>query len=562
MTMDIQAITAAAEAEAEARRRQGQQSGAQQFAGNLRAAAERAAPAMEDVNRSAASGLMEGVEGLAGILSLPARATDAIVDRGLGFLGVGEDNYIRRGARGLRENGDPASALMRSGGVVQDVLDYEPQTRAGQYVETGARYAPGAVMLGGGYGAASTPTQAFRTAGENVLRYAAVPGMAEETAGQAVRAVAGEGSTAEAIARPVAALGAGILASRPTGQVRPLGARENDIRHAETLRTAGVEPTAGQVTRSGALRALEGTRGQVDEQLQQVTRAALRSIGANADEVTPQVLARSYDDIVGMMDDAVSGATFTPGNRFASDAEGVRQFYINSTGAGDVVPGVGNIIDEFVAASRTGRPVSLSQMRTWRSTLGELMNSGKSSAIQAAGRLRGLIDDATTETLRSMGRDSDVEALARSREMFRNWLSVADASTRPGASGGLLSPEALRQAVIRTEGRRNVATGRNQTELGRLTEATDAILRPMPTVREAGIRQPPEWATAGGLGALAGYNIAGAPGAAAGFAAGSQLPRVSEAIIRSNALQNLMMDPRGQFANALLGASSGLASQP
>lgn len=520
---------------------------AQRAASRARDAVETAAPVMADANRSTASGLMLGVEDLANLVSLPGRALDSAVNAGLRFVGGESAPQIPRQPQ------PPASALMRSGGVVEDALTYEPQTTAGEYLQTTARYVPGAVMLGGGQAGVNSGTQALRVAGDNALRYGVLPGVAEESVGRTVEAVVGEDSTAERIARPVAALTAAALAARSTGQVRPIGARETDIRHAETLRRSGVEPTVGQVTRSPALRTLEGTTGQDVDQLRQVTRAALRTIGVNADEVNPQVLRQSYDDIVGVMDDAVSGATFTPGNRFAYDAEGVRQTYINSTAAGDVIPGVGNIIDEFVDAARSGRQIPLDTLRRWRTTLGELMGSGKSSTIHAAGQLRSLIDDATTGTLRAMGRDADVEALSRSRQQFRNWLAIADTSTRPGASGGLLSPEALRQAVIRNQGRRNVAVGRT-TDLGELSEATDAILRPMPAVEAGGVRRIPlEYGTGGG-GALIGQALGTDPvtGAIVGGMAGAALPRVAETVIRSNALQNLMMDPRGQLANALL----------
>jgi len=531
---------------------------------------ERVAPIVEDVNRSVASGLMEGSEGLASIPSMPGRLMDAAVIKGAGLLYGLAGREPPEWVQGLDEynqaNAAPASELMRSGGVVQDVLDYEPQTTLGDYAETAASYVPGAILFGGGGEAAAqtgrqATAQAMRTAGENVLRYGVIPGAAEEGAGRAAEVVFGPDSTAEAIARPVAALGAGVLAARPTGQVRPLGARETDIRHAETLRASGIEPTVGQVTRNPALRAMEGTRGQVDDQLQQVTRVALRSIGVNGDEITPAVLRQSYDDIVGVMDDAVSEASFRPGNRFVSDAAEIAEEYRNMTPTGNQIKGVDDIVEQFRTAAQQGADVPLSTIRRWRTTLGQMMSSNQPETVLAAGRLRGLIDDATTDTLRRLGRNNDVEALTQARRQFRNWLAVMDASTRPGAAGGLLSPQALRQAIIRTQGRRNVATGRT-TDLGDVSQATDALLRPMPTVREGGVRTLPEALTGAGVGALLGNQIAGAPGMAVGFAAGSQLPRVSEAVMRSNALQNLMMDPRGQFANAILGTSSGLASQP
>jgi hypothetical protein len=149
---------------------------AERFANDALGTVERYAPAAADVTRASASGLAQGVEGLANIVSAPGRLVDRGVDAALGFVGAGDGNYVRRGAQAILENQPPASALMRGTESGQQLLSYGPETTAGRYAQTASRYVPGAVALGGG-GLAST--------GGNILRYAAAPGIAEEAAGQA-----------------------------------------------------------------------------------------------------------------------------------------------------------------------------------------------------------------------------------------------------------------------------------------------------------------------------------------------------------------------------------------
>jgi len=478
------------------------QTDAERLVGDIRATAGRAAPVLEDINRSAASGLAQGTEGLASIPSLPGRAMDAALGAGARVLmGDNAPEWTQRPQEFNRQNPPPASALMRSTEMGNEVLSYSPETTAGEYVQTTARYVPGALLFGGG---------GARAAGGNTSRYAVAPGVAEETAGQAT-----EGTALEPYARTAAGITAGTLAARQSGQVRPFPrARETDARAAETLREAGVRPTVGQVTRSEALRRMEGATGQVPDQLEQFTRAAMRTIGSEADEASPAALKQAKDAIIREMDSAVAGVTFTPDAGFAQQARQVALQYQRATARSDVIPDVRNIVREIGEAAQQSNPIPLSQLRDWRSRLGELLGSGKSQTVAAAARLRSLIDDATTAELTAAGRSNDVARLARSREQFRNWLAIADAATRPGASGGLLSPEQVRAAVRRSQDWRQLAIG-NTTDLGRLTEAADAVIRPAPTVRAGGERTvPPEYGTSA-LGAAAGYQMGEMNGATA-----------------------------------------------
>jgi hypothetical protein len=153
------------------------------------------------------------------------------------------------------------------------------------------------------------------------------------------------------------------------------------------------------------------------------------------------------------------------------------------------------------------------------------------------------------------GREADIERLSEANNRYRNWLAVAQARARAGAENGLISPTALDRAITTQQGWRNVATGAT-TDLGELSQAGAAILRPVSPVSPDGMRRIA--GTSGVAGAVLGQQYAGDP--VLGLVAGLTLPSVGQTVLRSNALQNAMMDPRGQFANALLGTSSGLGA--
>lgn len=176
-------------------------------------AAQPAAPASTavDVAKSVGSGLVKGV---AGLVTLPQTMKD------LGNQGV--DYVLDAASRGLGFGGLPQKpetaldrlpSLPRQGDVVRGVETvmgplHKPETQAGRYAETVAEFVPGAVAGPGGVV-------------RNTVRYAALPGVASEAAGQATK-----GTQFEPWARGGAALvgaGAGHLAMRPGTPGRVVG---------------------------------------------------------------------------------------------------------------------------------------------------------------------------------------------------------------------------------------------------------------------------------------------------------------------------------------------------
>lgn len=436
-------------------------------------------------------------------------------------------------------------------------LDFQPETTGGEYAQNVGEFLPGAMLFGG----AGPGQSVARAMLGNAVRYGAIPGLASEAAGQAT-----EGTAAEPYARLAAALASGTLAARPSGSARPVlpSADPEDARMAEALIRSGVRPTVGQVARSGTLRRIEGTLGDVPGQAEDFTGAAMRTTGSAAPRATPEALSQASRGIVQVMDDAVAGVSFVPSVQMAQQADDAVNNYLRATAEGSVVPDVRNIASEIVDAATTpgGTQISLATLRDWRGRLGRLMQSNDAQVREAAYDLRSIIDDATTAQLQAAGRTDDVARLATAREQYRNWLAVADAATRAGAENGILSPTQLHQSVIRSQGRRNVAVG-NTTPLGDLTRSGAGILRPESTVQPGGVREMSQAATGAVGGGLAGAQLLpGDPllGGLVGALAGGQAVSGGQQAMRSRAVQNVLMDPRSQIARALIASGSGVAA--
>jgi hypothetical protein len=251
----------------------------------------------EDVARSAATGVREGVEGVAGQLGDVGQRSGGIWEQGARKLGLGEDAVRLVGSLGRVFSpigplgGAPSTEEVRSATTpaveaagMQDVLAHEPQTRAGKYARTTGQFLP----------AAATPGSLLRR-----TAMVALPAGASETAGQIT-----EGTEAEPYARLLAGLAAGAPAAlagrQPVGSLlnkAVAGATRQQIDDTERLfieaqrrgvpitRAEAIQQVTNGATRMGDMqRVLEG-RGELreffagrPEQLSRATRSEMDSI--------------------------------------------------------------------------------------------------------------------------------------------------------------------------------------------------------------------------------------------------------------------------------------------
>lgn len=175
----------------------------------------------EDVARSAATGLGEGVTGLAGMGGDAAGMIGGLAGGVASVMGGDEQT-----------NTAVADSVMRSlpiiGGMMPtadiekatgfDQIKHEPQTTAGEYARTTGQFIPGAAVMGPG------------GIVKNALKFGVAPAVISETAGQATK-----GTDLEPFARTAGAVGAGMAAGLRRGKIPPAPSREALKAKSKTL---------------------------------------------------------------------------------------------------------------------------------------------------------------------------------------------------------------------------------------------------------------------------------------------------------------------------------------
>jgi len=253
----------------------------------------------EDAARSVASGAARGAVGLAGVPELLKRGPSVLVEK---ITGVPAEkrlkSYLPEALQNPPSSEEVISAASRAG---VPGLDYQPQTKLGEYARTVGEFLPASVVGPGG-------------AAPNALRFGVAPGLASEAAGQATK-----GTSLEPYARAGAALvtgGASALAGRPGVAAREvakglegvspqqLAAAEALMRDAEAIGLPLTRAEAIQQVTQGATRladlqrivegqgGLRGFMAQRPEQIEAAGRQAVEQIApvtAQPSVVGPQI---------------------------------------------------------------------------------------------------------------------------------------------------------------------------------------------------------------------------------------------------------------------------------
>lgn len=475
-----------------------------------------------DVAKSFGSGLLSGGAQLVGLPGTISDLLETGLVKGTNYL-FGTDLKTGEELTGAPSPVSGQSIVNLIGAPAQ----YEPKTTPGEYAKTVGEFLPAAAT--GGVGGA--------------IRGGVIPALASETAGQVT-----EGTAAEPYARAAAAVLSSLAAAKPG---KFAGGTEQ-AKLANRLEEAGVTGiTAGQARGSQPLMRAEGMLQPTTKQIDEFTAATMRQIGSDAKLATPDNLAATQKSIVKQMDDAVAGVNIIPDAASAQTAAKVAADYVERVPAGQLTPRIRGIANEIKALAASGKDVSLSRLKSWRSDIGDFTVSSDAATRNAAHSLRTLIDDMTDQALTSAGRADDIASLAKAREAYRNFIGVRDAATRGASESGILSPTQLNQSMIRAQGRENYAVGRT-TPMVDFTRAASATLRPAPTVISGGRRTIsealPAALGAAGVGGALGAGL-GPLGAITAGAAGAMAPAIGQAAMRSSAVQAALRDPSSVVAN-------------
>lgn len=530
---------------------------------SAKSAVYRAGDAAGEALASTGAGLSRGMTSLA---DLPGLAVSAGGQLGLwlqkkaGLIDEQQADNAQGllGAWQVPRTGSGDTFRTAARGATGGASEYRSDTTLGQYAGTAAEFIPGALALGG----ASIG---------NALRYGLLPGVASETAGQLT-----SGTAVEPWARAGAAMAAApvgnALEAGTRRAISPYGGADQGRQAlAQVLDDAGVPLSAGQRVGSEALRRREGMTagGQAlnEAQREALTRAALRTAGSDASRATPEVLAATAKRIGGVFDDVARGVDVRPDPATVNALARANDTYKQLAPKSSQAPIVGEVVRQMTAAFRSGRSVPAATVNSWRSNLSKLTTSSDNATRAAAAEAMDALDTAMTQTLTSMGRTNDAARLAEARTQWRNFVAIQKAATGAGegAAAGILSPSALRNAVVQ-QGRAAYAQGR-RGDLGELSRAAEGVIKALPTsgtaenIRALGVPML-GWTGAGaGLGAALG----GPVGAAVGSGAGTAIPGLLGAIRMSRPAQawlgNQLARPGGPIVpmNALAPLPSALS---
>lgn len=491
---------------------------------------ERAAGAVADTTGAFAAGVGRGAMELAGLPGTIGSLLDA---------GYEKAGLIPEGSR--EELGAMLNPI--SGATIRGVASQATGGATEFRSETGPGRIAGTVgeFMGGGAGA----------------RVGTVAGISSELAGMAT-----EGTAAE----PYARIGAGIAGALVAGPKGAAFAGDDEAaRMANLLESNGVRGiTSGQARGSQPLMRAEGRLQPSATQIEDFTAATMRQLGSSERIATPSNLRAIEQSIVSQMDEAVEGLSVLPSASQAQDALKIGADYVDRVPAGSLTPRVRGIAGELHRLANTHgpvRPVPLSRLKEWRSDIGRLTTSPDAATRDAAHGLRSIIDDMTDDALTAAGRTADISKLSAARESYRNYIAVRDAASRAGAEGGVLSPQALNQSMIRAQGREAYATGRT-TDMAEFTRAGASVLRPAPAVNAGGARTISDTVPLAGGALFAGGALqAGAdPLTAAVLGIGGALaPSLGQNVMRSNPVQTALRNPN-VLASAPVRSAGGLAS--
>lgn len=351
---------------------------------------------------------------------------------------------------------------------------YEPTTNEGRFARAAGNYAPGALL----------PSRAGPI--NRALTQVAAPAAGSEAA----RALAPDNPYAPVIGGAVGLLAPGAAMRAFTPNPIPAGRQAAvDILHGE-----GVNPTAGQVTGSKALRYAEsslgdaplaGGRATAAEQRigGEFTRAASRRIGENAPRLTPEVMAQAEQRIGNNFNQLSARNNVAVDRQLAQDIGNTQQeyhFVANPLQRQVLDQAVNDIVGVI---QQNNGIIPGRQYQAMRSRLGQAARTSQGSDPQLSRAYYGVqhaIDDAMERSIAATGNQADIALWGEARNQYRNFLPLERAMTGAGenTASGLLSPAQLRQATVSAHGRRNYATG--QGDFADLARAGNEVLLPMP----------------------------------------------------------------------------------
>lgn len=282
----------------------------------------------------------------------------------------------------------------------------------------------------------------------------------------------------------------------------------------EAAKQKGIQLTPAQLTDSRALKFLEssvrslplnGLGGKAAKQRAQFNRAVARTIGEDADAVTPEVFARAKSRI-GSQFNKLSAKNALPVDdnlltRLVEIQQEASQLGDEATGKA-VSNVIGRIMDQTKDGVLPGRAY-----QSLDSNIGMFMRSGSGEKTHYLGKLR----ETLRESMDSAVSAEDQAAWQTARQQYRDLMTIQDLVGK-GEVGAGISPQGLMgRTMANSAGKKSMATG-SRGQLGELARIGQRV------------KEPQSSGTAERLGLLGtGAGFMANPAAAAGLLAGGHI---------------------------------------
>lgn len=481
---------------------------------------------LTDVAKSGATGVAKGVIGVPGfagdVTGLAQRGRDWVhkldpwlESQGLIPKGTGQlyGQTMQGGNNPLPTSGDIQRGVEGVTGKF-----YEPQTTAGQYAQTAGEFLPMAGVAG--------PGGAVRR-----LASGATSGLASEAAGQYT-----QGTAAEPYARFLAAaLGDPRIAMRVITPLPMSQARQTAV---DTLRGAGVtDLTAGQITGNAQLRKAESMSAEMpfgsraaaamDESSKgQFTRAALRTMGADAEGASPEVMVGAQERLAHTFGDLAARNNLRYDQPFMNDLANVHNEYMR------VLPSQQReVINSYLNDIHDQQPgMSGAMYQDTRSRLSRQANTVRQTDPAFSQALRG-VRDALDDAMGRSVSPQDRAAWQQARRQYGNMKRVENAVA---SSGELITPASL--ATAAKTGRRGQYV-RGEGDLDELAQAGKRVMSPLPNSGTPAGMAAIEM-LGGAVGGYAGHETG--LGGLTGAIAGAAVPAVTTRALMSRPVQGYL----------------------
>jgi len=350
----------------------------------------------------------------------------------------------------------------------------------------------------------------------------------------------------------------GRVAQPITNQIGEIGANA-----VKTLREAGIPLDAAQATGSALLGRVKAalsdnlfTAGAQQEfsgvQKQAFNKAIAKTMGEDADKITPSVISNAKENIGKIYDDVAAKVNIRADDKFLNNLSAIddeAKNILNDQQYSIIDKNIKNILNK---ASSEGNQLNASQYQNIKKTLDRLSGSSDTDVASYARDLRDVLNKGLSDSAEATGNKELVSSLKEANKRWGNMRKIEDVALKNAE--GDISPSLLYNSLT-TKAKRN-AFYAEDNELSKLAAAGKIVLPeklPNSGTIARGLAQAAVPAAAGAAyGLYQGDYMDALKGVAFGVAA----PKLAQAAINNpkfaaylekgigqNALRNLLQAP-------------------